>query len=464
MSPKDGLAYLVGQRAAILRLAEDGGTLPIGVFLVLLTAIPRNYDQQFILERPWAWLLGPLLFSLVSGTWLYAVSYGLLTRRRMIHSDEDRPDFWHGWMSFMGLFWLTAPIAWLYAIPVERFLTSLEAAKANLTLLGLVSIWRVLLLSRVLQVLCRAPFLVALVWVLFPAAVEVIVVYIFSGNFGRAIMSAMGGLRNSPEEELLWKAMSHAFSAALWVGLLTLVLSAILHPREEGAPLPTVRRPALQRAPWAALGIVAFIWVAIAIGPQVELSRNLKVERRVSAGRMRDALDFLASHHPADFAPARPLPPRAYELEVFEQLPFLIGSVRETDPPWVRRHLIQRLNEMNSHFTRPRWAPKTEEREETIKTIRFALNRFGVDPVDLVELVDGLQRFEEGRAWWGTNDLFREALAQEARAPTIRFALRAAPEERQRTSWTNLATRLRDLGVTNAPGKGKTTNQGGPTQ
>jgi hypothetical protein len=453
MSPKDGLAYLVGQRAAILRLAEDGGTLPTGVFLVLLTAIARNYDQQFILEQPWAWLFGPLLFSLVSGTWLCAVSYALLARRRLIHPPEARPKGWEGWVSFMGLFWMTAPIAWLYALPVERFLSSLDAAKANLALLAVVSLWRVLLMARVLQVACRAPFVAALVWVLLPAAVEVIVVYIFGGGFARAVMAAMAGLRNSPEEELVWRAMGNAFVGAIGVGVLALVLSAIIDPREEGAALPTVSKLTPGQVPWGALGVATLCWGAIAVEPQMELSRNLEVERRVSAGRMRDALDFLGSRQPSDFAPARPLPPRPYEREVFEQLPFLIGSVRATDPAWVRQHLVKRLNEMTSHFALPRWAEHAKDptRDELRQNIQSVLSRFRVEPVDLVELVDGLQRFEEGRAWWRTNDLFQEALAEQAQ---------------QGDSWTNLATRLRELGVTNAPTTGKATNKPGvaPTE
>ena len=48
---------------------------------------------------------------------------------------------------------MTAPLAWLYAIPYERFLSPVGATRANLWTLGLVAAWRVLLIIRVLVVL-----------------------------------------------------------------------------------------------------------------------------------------------------------------------------------------------------------------------------------------------------------------------------------------------------------------------
>ena len=182
------------------------GAFWAGVALVLLTGIARNYDQTFIVESPVLWLFGPLLFSFVSGSWLYFVVYGLFARREMVDAGGVRPKFWSGWRSFMGLFWLTAPIAWLYAIPVERFTDSFAAVKLNLTLLALVSLWRVLLMARVMQVITSAPLMMTMAWVLFAAVLEVCVVYVFDGGIGgiaRSIMVAMGGMRNSPEEEML---------------------------------------------------------------------------------------------------------------------------------------------------------------------------------------------------------------------------------------------------------------------
>src|SRR5215471_20886847 len=204
MRPTNGLWYLFGQRRAILELATWRQGIWAGLILVVLTGVARNYDQEFILENPLKWLLGSLLFSIVSGSWLYVVLYGWFARREMKYAEAGKPGYWSGWRLFMGLFWLTAPAAWLYAIPVERFADSLTAAKLNLALLAVVSLWRVLLMARVMQVVTAVSFWLALVWVLLASAVEVCVVFFFGGGFAKAIMSAMGGLRNSPEEDLLF--------------------------------------------------------------------------------------------------------------------------------------------------------------------------------------------------------------------------------------------------------------------
>ena len=115
------LGFQFGRKEAIEEVARSRAALPTGVALVLLTAIARNYDQRFFLESP-LWLIGPLIFSFFSGTFLFWVLYTGFIRR---HLDDAEPvPQGQQWRRFMSLFWMTAPVAWLYAIPVERFLIS----------------------------------------------------------------------------------------------------------------------------------------------------------------------------------------------------------------------------------------------------------------------------------------------------------------------------------------------------
>ena len=152
-----------------------------------------------------------------------------------------------GWLSFMGLFWMTAPVAWIYAIPVERFVDSISAAWANVALLSLVSLWRVLLMTRVIQVTTKAPFFIALVWVLFAACIEVLVVFFFGGGFSRALIAGMGGMRNSPEEEVILGAMGTEFGSAFWLAPVTFLLALFWRPKRLLVPLP---RPRPEAMPW----------------------------------------------------------------------------------------------------------------------------------------------------------------------------------------------------------------------
>src|SRR5262249_29974163 len=129
----------------------------------LSAGFARTYDGTDLAAQPLV-VLRPLGASLVSSLLLFAICWmaGLL-------SGPAYP-------SFLSLFWMTAPLAWLYAIPVERFLGPLESMRANYLLLGAVATWRVLLMARVIAVLSGrgwfAPFFVVM---LFADAVVVVI-------------------------------------------------------------------------------------------------------------------------------------------------------------------------------------------------------------------------------------------------------------------------------------------------
>jgi hypothetical protein len=260
--------YLIGNADAIRSVATDKNSLWLGIGLVVLTAIARTYDQNFVLETP-LWFFGPLLFSLFSGSFLFWILRSFLAKNMMVPVGTEPPPQGSQWRSFMGLFWMTAPIAWLYAIPVERFLTSYNAAVANLCLLAVVAAWRVLLMSRIVQVVNEVPFSRACGWVLVGASLEVIIVVfcggIFGGTMSRSIMAGMGGMRHAPEEQLIISALSAAWTGA-WVLLIACVIPlAAAKYRGSAAPYPdTVNRSRLSKA----LLVLPLVWIAIAIPAQ----------------------------------------------------------------------------------------------------------------------------------------------------------------------------------------------------
>ncbi|HEX5220986.1 MAG TPA: hypothetical protein VFZ59_15585, partial [Verrucomicrobiae bacterium] len=236
--------FLVGHAPAIREVASARAALWTGIVLVLLTAIARNYDQNYILESP-LWLFGPLLFSFFSGSFLYAILIRGFARRRFTQEATGQ------WLSFMAVFWMTAPIAWLYAIPVERFFEPYQAAQANLTLLGIVSVWRVLLMARVMSVLLEVPFLRALGWVLIAASLEIIIVVFVgaftSGTFSQRILASMMGMRNAPEERLLTSVLSSVWTGSWVVLALTAIAINVLRFHGTATPLP---QPTRSRLPW----------------------------------------------------------------------------------------------------------------------------------------------------------------------------------------------------------------------
>jgi hypothetical protein len=434
MHALDWIKYLIGQATTIRRVAGSRASVWTGIALVLLTAVARNYDQTFITEKPFLWLFGPLLFSIVSGTWLYAIIYAAFGRRGIQSSDPRRSE--SRWPGFMGLFWMTAPIAWLYAIPVERFLDSVTAAKANVALLAIVSAWRVLLMARVMQVLVNAPFLMSLVWVLFAASIEVLVVFFFGGQFARAIMAGMGGMRNSPEEEILFHAMNAAFTMAFWAAPVTFIIALAWSARHALSPLPSAE-PA--RMKWGSIAVATVLWSVIAIPAQRQVAHTVAVERLLAQAKPRAALDYLSAHAQDDFAPGRPLPPKPFERSVFEELPSCLAVVQLSDAPWVRAFLIRRLDEMCSHYDSPglrRRSVAPKPLPAQLEDIKDGLERYGPQPDYLVWLLDGLDRIPEGKTWLDTNELFIEAIRQTANDPPKRTSL---------NEWLAVSNRIHNL-------------------
>ena len=94
---------------------------------------------------------------------------------------------------FLAVYLFTAPIALLYALPVERFLDPLQAAHANAILLGIVSLWRSTILVQTYRTLCGLPTLLALVRFLMVGSLIFTIVGFFQ-NFNLAMLSGMGGL------------------------------------------------------------------------------------------------------------------------------------------------------------------------------------------------------------------------------------------------------------------------------
>lgn len=344
-----------------------------GLVLVLLTAVARNYDQTFVLETPF-WLIGPLVFSFISGSFLFSVLYRGFLRPRFYEPKVVSRG--QQWRCFMGLFWMTAPVAWLYAIPVERFLGSYRAAQANLTLLAVVSLWRVLLMARVVSVLQGRRFWRALGWVLVPACLEVLLVVFFGAAFGKQIMAAMSGMRNAPEENLLAAALGNVFIGAFILLVLTSVLLAVRRDETLVRPFPEPAQPGIS---FATLIGLAAVWAGLSVVPQLEQHRFVTHARLLDQGSYRESIDYLVRHNEKDFPASRRLEPNPYERRVFQQLPETIAVLRPTDTEWIRRVYVGHLDAMFSH----RW--------------------ISADASVYTKMFVGLERLPEAKAWVDRN-------------------------------------------------------------
>jgi hypothetical protein len=369
--------YQFGHRSAIQAVATDSRAWVTGVSLVLMTAVARNYDQSHFTESG-LWLFGSLVFSFFSGTFLYFVLWTLFLRRHKAADAE--PGAANQWWAFMGLFWLTAPIAWLYAFPVERMFDSYRATQANIVLLATVALWRVLLMSRVIAVLQEVRFVRALAWVAVPACIEVVLVVfvgaIFSPSFGRRVMASMGGMRNSPEESLLLSTLSTAGGAAFW-GLIGLaILLALLRFKGVTRPLP---KQTPGRFPWISLLVLGAFWIVLAVPPQREQLRFLKHFAMIQGGKYREAVDYIAKLGREALPPGRRLEPNPYEHRAYDQLPGMIAVLQSSDPKWIRDMYLDYASRLFDHYS------------------------LRLEATNAAAMFEGMSRLPEGRGWVAQN-------------------------------------------------------------
>ncbi|HXG27492.1 MAG TPA: hypothetical protein VNJ47_01415 [Nevskiales bacterium] len=129
--------------------------------------------------------------------WQYAglgsiVYVGVLSLLLWVLILPLRPKHW-SFLSVYVFVGLTAPPAWLYAIPVERFMPLETAIKANMVFLLFVATWRVALYGLFLR---RAAGLTGFAWLaalFLPLALIVNALTML--NLEHAVFEIMGGLR-----------------------------------------------------------------------------------------------------------------------------------------------------------------------------------------------------------------------------------------------------------------------------
>lgn len=330
--------YLLGNASAIRLLAAHPLTIPVGLFLVVTAGLARNYDQMLLTDSP-NWFLGPLVVSCISGIWIGLFMLSAWGSVRLGESVAQPPLKWRVW-SFMGLFWMAAPLAWLYAIPLERFCTEVDAARWNVALLAVVALWRVLLMARVYSVISGFPFWDGLGRVLLPASVEAGGITIL-GMLGRGIVQGMAGLRNSPAEDVLSSAMGVIGKGAMVAFLLGMVLFAIKSPSGRMPdPLP---QPSIRRGPWLFLAAVTGICACAIAEPQREWRLTVQAQQLARASDWKGLAAFLSQHERKDFSPAAVLPPSPWEYSSAKDVPRMFAALGPETAPWVREMTVDSL-------------------------------------------------------------------------------------------------------------------------
>ncbi len=298
------LRYLFGDKQAIQSLLECPRALWLGLIFVISAGFAREYDAESLWHEPW-YLLIPVGASLVTSFLLYALLYGAA-----VSNGANGRGFWELYPDFLTLYWMTAPLAWLYAIPVERFLSPYDAAVTNYWFLAIVAIWRVLLISRAASCMFSAPFGLVLCLVLLFADTIVLVA---SFTMPRPVFQVMGGVRLNALEQLNASVagMSCCFSVLLWPILFAVATGSFSASRSSWS---TPDKPPLQRkvhrSSWIVGALSIAIWAAIIPFTQPQQFLRYRVERELIHGDLPHGLAMMSEHQRDEFPPNWLPPPR----------------------------------------------------------------------------------------------------------------------------------------------------------
>lgn len=346
MSAVTVLAYLFGSRKAILQIAATPGATWLGFVFVFSAGFAREYDGEDLLAQPWHLLL-PLAASLVLSLVLFCLVMPMAWWK-----GARQGTFWGNYWVFLRLFWMTAPIAWIYAIPVQEFLSAGDATRANLWMLAIVSLWRVVLMARVVSVLFNAnPVSAAMPVLLFANTVALVALWVAP----LPVFSIMGGIRLTESESVI-QGVAFAvgfFGTILWpIWLIGTGVACGGGKRKLQFQIPSSESVgAVSRGLWAVAASSMILWVFVLPYTQPEQQLRRKVEVSLRGGKVPAAIALMSEHEPSDFPRHWDPPPR---LGYGETTPPLLDVLevlcRDNPAGWVKVVFIDKLASQSSGF------------------------------------------------------------------------------------------------------------------
>lgn len=345
------LGFLIGKRKSIVDIASDSKALFTGFLLVISAGLARSYDTRYFPEE-WSILLLPFIASIAASLPMYWLIWGVF-----YHKIVNRPEFISGYCVFLALFWATAPLAWLYGIPYERFLDSYSAVLANLWTLAVVSVWRVLLMARVTSVLFGIGNISAFFLIIIIAdALAVTGIHSSPGP----IMALMGGISHLPGDALtaeltLFVTIIGVYSSPLWLAGAAI---AAWRARPTWYDDGTASEQGSYRNPVVVSGccVIAF-WLLLFPFTQREQRLAWTTNDHLKNNRLGPALELMSKHERFEFPPHFDPRPRFWRHQTTPDILAIMETiVREGAVDWVHEVYSEKLYRGLDTFRRGRSA------------------------------------------------------------------------------------------------------------
>ncbi len=339
----DVLLALVGHRASILRAVDSKRGLLFMLAMVGIASICREYDGASFFHQPGE-LIKPLITSVVLASVLFVV---VILARSLANCQGEQLS--SAYRRFLMGYWITAPLAWFYAVPVETFTDSITAVYSNLTLLSAVAVWRVAWFTRIASVITGLPAWIMLCWI---GPVCCFVACVAMGFIRLDIVGVMGGIRLSESEQILFDFTRQADMVLTWIGW-SLVLGFfvslfVLYGMRLDAPAAPAYRPCkIAISNWSVLAAVFVALLGGCVYFQPKQFRAAEVNRLIEADSIGEAISLMSQHQREDY-PAGQFVKR---LRVFRwdwsgSLASRIRTLVDLDvQPWISDQLIFSLPE-----------------------------------------------------------------------------------------------------------------------
>lgn len=260
ITPKTIVLFLVGNRSAIEKIADCKWSLLLGLLFIVSAGLARNYDHH-ILTREFLWIGGPVGMSLFSSIFIF----GFIKIFGRLRSDETYQNF----LPFLRCFVTTAPLAWLYGIPVEQFTTSLNSAIFNFSILLLVSFWRVALMIRVVVVIFNFHPLRAFSLVAIPASFEMFFGSIFKGI---DIVGVMAGMSLTEADSFLLSATRTVTMGSVILFCISFCLAFCSRRGDVKNREAPTSRTSIHLTTWCLSILVIALWIWASKVPQERLA------------------------------------------------------------------------------------------------------------------------------------------------------------------------------------------------
>ena len=339
----DVLLALVGHRASILRAIDSERGLLFMLAMVGIASIFREYDGASFFHQP-----GELIKPLITSVILASVLFVAVILARILANCRGE-QLSSAYRRFLMGYWITAPLAWFYAVPVETFTDSINAVYLNLTLLSVVAVWRVALFTRIASVITGLPAWIVLCWI---GPVCCLVACVAMGLIRLDIVGVMGGIRLSESEQILVNFTRQADMVLTWIGWsLVLVFFAslfVLYSMRLDAPIAPAYRPCkIAKSNWSVLAAIFVALLGGCVYFQPKQFRAAQVNRMIEADSIGEAIAHMSQHQREDY-PAGQFVER---LRVFRWdwsggLASRIRTLVELDvQPWIADQLIFSLPE-----------------------------------------------------------------------------------------------------------------------